>query len=175
MILDLLEGDREFGVVLIRRGNEVGGGEERCAVGTRARVVEARQEPDGRWLVLAVVLERFRVRSWLPDDPYPWAEVVPMPDPPGPQIGESAYIDLVKAVRRLLAGLSELGEPVSEATFDVADDPVLGIMQLATVAPLGPHDRQCLLECGRVAERFAFLCEFVSEAQKTANRRLAGT
>lgn len=174
MILDLLEDDREFGVVLIRRGSEVGGGEERCDVGTRARVVEARQAPDGRWMVLAVGLERFRVRSWLPDDPYPWAEVASMPDAAGPHIEEGAYIDLIKAVRRLLAGLSELGEPVSEATFDVADDPGLGIMQLAAVAPLGPHDQQRLLECSQSADRFALLSKFVSSAQETTDRRLTG-
>ena len=47
MIVDLLEGDREFGVVLIRRGSEVGGGDERCDIGTRARVLSACASIDG--------------------------------------------------------------------------------------------------------------------------------
>ena len=42
MITDVLAADREFGVVLIRRGSEVGGGDLRYDVGTRARVLEAR-------------------------------------------------------------------------------------------------------------------------------------
>ena len=38
-----LEGDRRFGVVLIERGSEVGGGDVRCGVGTRAEVVAGRR------------------------------------------------------------------------------------------------------------------------------------
>jgi len=175
MIVDLLAGDREFGVVLIRRGSEVGGGDERCDVGTRARVMETRQAPDGRWSVAAVGLQRIRVRTWLPDDPYPWAEVTPMPDAAGPPVGEGAYLDLVRGVRRLLAALSELGEPVAEVTFDVADDPGLGTMQLAALAPITVHDRQRLLACERAVERLALLGHLVDEAQVVADLRLTGS
>ena len=108
MIVDLLEGDREFGVVLIRRGSEVGGGDERCDIGTRARVLEAREAPDGRWSVAAVGLERLCVHRWLPDDLYPWAEVRSMPDAPGPPVAEVAYQRVVGSLRKLLAGLAEL-------------------------------------------------------------------
>jgi Lon protease-like protein len=45
MIVDVLATDREFGVVLIRRGSEVGGGDQRCDVGTRARVLEEGRLP----------------------------------------------------------------------------------------------------------------------------------
>ena len=38
MLEDLLLGSREFGVVLIERGSEVGGGEVRSGIGTMARV-----------------------------------------------------------------------------------------------------------------------------------------
>ena len=175
MIVDLLEGDREFGVVLIRRGSEVGGGDERCDVGTLARVLEARQAPDGRWSVAAVGLERLRVDSWLPDDPYPVAEVRPMPDAPGPPVGERAYRDLEGSLRRLLAGLVELGEPVAEVTFEVADDPGLGTLQLAALAPITGHDRQRLLECDRASERVVLLDRMLGEAQEVVDLRLAGS
>jgi len=46
---DCLAGDREFGVVLIERGSEVGGGDVRTDVGTVARIIEAQEFPDGRW------------------------------------------------------------------------------------------------------------------------------
>ncbi len=175
MIVDLLAGDREFGVVLIRRGSEVGGGDERCDVGTRARVMETRQAPDGRWSVAAVGLQRIRVRTWLPDDPYPLAEVTPMPDAPGSPVDKGAYLDLVRGVRRLLAALSELGEPVAEVTFDVADDPGLGTMQLAALAPIAVYDRQRLLACERAVERLALLGHLVDEAQVVADLRLTGS
>ena len=39
MLEDLLSGNREFGVVLIERGSEVGGGEVRSGIGTMARIL----------------------------------------------------------------------------------------------------------------------------------------
>ena len=175
MIVDLLEGDREFGVVLIRRGSEIGGGDERCDIGTRARVLEARETPDGRWSVAAVGLQRLYVQRWLPDDPYPWAEVRPMPDAPGPPVAEVAYRRVIGSLRRLLAGLAELGEPVAEMMFEVADDPGLGTLQLAALAPIAVHDRQRLLECNRATERVVLLEEMLSEAQEVADIRLGGS
>ena len=84
MLEDLLPGNREFGVVLIERGSEVGGGEVRSGIGTMARILEARESGDGHWAVVAMGLQRIMVERWLPDDPYPLAEVRPFPDRPGP-------------------------------------------------------------------------------------------
>ena len=175
MIADLLEGDREFGVVLIRRGSEVGGGDERCDVGTRARVLEAREAPDGRWSVTAVGLQRLCVHRWLSDDPYPWAEVRPMPDASGPPVAEVAYRRVEGSLRRLLGCLAELGEPVAEMMFEVADDPGLGTLQLAALAPIAVHDRQRLLECDRATERVLLLERMLGEAQEVVDLRLGGS
>lgn len=77
---DCLAGDREFGVVLIERGSEVGGGDVRTDVGTVARIVEAEEYPDGRFGLVAVGVRRIVVDEWLPDDPYPRADVHDWPD-----------------------------------------------------------------------------------------------
>src|SRR3954447_18112242 len=68
-----LDGDQEFGVVLIERGSEVGGGDQRVDVGTVARIVEAPQMPEGRGALGTVAPRRIRVREWLVDYPYPRA------------------------------------------------------------------------------------------------------
>src|SRR4051794_34073883 len=75
MIELCLRGDGRFGVVLIERGSHVGGGDSRFDFGTVARVVEAARTPDGRYLLATVGAERLRVRKWLPDAPYPRADV----------------------------------------------------------------------------------------------------
>src|SRR5438045_6955857 len=75
-----LEGNREFGVVLIERGSEVGGDDVRTLVGTVARIVEASELDDGRWMLATVGVRRLRVRAWLEDDPYPRADVDDWPD-----------------------------------------------------------------------------------------------
>ena len=178
MAEDLLAGDREFGVVLIRRGHEVGGGEERHEVGTRARILEANRASDGRWSVLAVGLQRLCVDAWLPDHPYPVADVRAWPDDrhEGPPPG--AIDDLRRRVARLLDGHRRLGDPVpSSESVDgwaLADDPALASFQLVGQAPLGTFDRQRLLEVRTAAGRVAELGRLVDEAREVVDLRLTG-
>ena len=61
LVRDCTAGDGEFGVVLIERGSEVGGGDARTDVGTMARIVQADELPDGRFAVGAVGMRRIRV------------------------------------------------------------------------------------------------------------------
>src|SRR6266446_5995251 len=98
-----LAGDGEFGVVLIERGSEVGGGDSRFDIGTRARIVEARELPDGRWVLAIVGIGRVRVTSWLPDDPYPLAHVVDLADEPTGATSSARRDDVERTLRRLLA------------------------------------------------------------------------
>ncbi|MGB8857850.1 MAG: LON peptidase substrate-binding domain-containing protein, partial [Ilumatobacteraceae bacterium] len=70
----------EFGVVLIDRGHEVGGDDVRRSVGSVARMVQVAELEEGRFGVIAVGVRRCRIRAWLPDDPYPVADLVDWPD-----------------------------------------------------------------------------------------------
>ena len=63
LVNDCLAGDREFGVVLIERGSEVGGNDVRTSVGTVARIVEAAELPAGRWAIGAVGVRRVDRKS----------------------------------------------------------------------------------------------------------------
>ena len=169
-----LDGTPEFGVALIERGSEVGGGDARFDVGCVARIVEAVALPDGRWALGTVGARRIRVHRWLEDDPYPRAEVAPWPDPPPGPAAVGARGPLVAATRRLLALSAELGEAVAPATVDVDDDPVLATYQLAALAPLGPLDRLSLLRAPDPDERAALLGRLLGEATDLAEARLAG-
>ncbi len=75
MIGECVEQAAPFGVVLIERGFEVGGGDQRSVIGTVAQLVDVSDLPDGELAVVAVGVERIRVLEWLPDDPYPIAPV----------------------------------------------------------------------------------------------------
>ncbi len=103
MVQECLETDRRFGVVLIERGSEVGGGDQRSSLGTLVVVVAAAPLPDGRWLVEVRGEARIRVVEWLPDDPYPQAlaeEAKPEADAvPGPLLEEATA--RVRRVRAL--------------------------------------------------------------------------
>ena len=65
---------------MIERGWEVGGGDTRTDVGVVARMVQVEALPDGRYAVVAVGTRRIRILAWLPDDPYPLADVDDWPD-----------------------------------------------------------------------------------------------
>ena len=173
MIRDVLDGDREFGVVLIERGTEVGGGDVRGDLGTVARVLEAEEFDDGRWAVISAGTRRLRVVEWLADDPYPRAVVEHLEDGvPGPDAHE-----LVEQVRgrlaRVLARANELGDDVAPATTEIAEDPLVASYHATTLAPIGPFDAQRLLAIDDPEERLAELLTVFDDIEQDLELRLA--
>jgi Lon protease-like protein len=139
----------EFGVVLIERGSEVGGGDTRVDVGTVARIVEASRFDDGRYALATVGTRRLRVVEWLPDDPYPRATVETIDEP---ELGAAdaagaadARVAVEQRLRRVLGLASELGAAV-RTDVELDPDPVRAGFQACALAPLGPFDAQRLLE-----------------------------
>jgi Lon protease-like protein len=172
LVRDCLAGDKEFGVVLIERGSEVGGQDVRTDAGTVARILEARELPDGRWAIGAVGVRRVRVVTWLPDDPYPVAEVDDWPDPlPGDGFGDRLAACLTR-LRRALALASEAGDPAAPATIELSDDPVLASYQAIAVAPIGPLDRHRLLTAETPDDRVEHLDHLLREAVEVLELRL---
>ncbi len=164
MAREVLEGTGEFGVVLIERGFEVGGGDARFGVGTVARVLRAAQSPDGQYALDTVGTERLRVLEWLPDDPYPVAQVERMVDPPaGPDAAERRD-EVEKVLRRILAVRSELGEPVDLSHFELHPDPAVASWHAALLAGLGPLDVQTLLAAAGPDERLGQLVPMLADA-----------
>ena len=167
-----VDGDQEFGVVLIERGSEVGGDDVRTSVGTVAQILEAVELDDGRWVLGTVGTRRIRVRQWLPDDPYPRADVEDWEDPE-PSADAVEQYDAVRArLRRVLALKAELAEPAADATIELSDDPALGSFHVAAVAPLGPADQQRVLLADGPDERLQLLGVLLSEESDYLAARL---
>jgi Lon protease-like protein len=146
LVRDCIEAGGEFGVVLIDRGHEVGGGDSRHDVGCVARILDVRQEGH-RLGVLAIGDRRVRVLEWLADDPYPRAELEDWPEPdPDPDPDIAVELDLTAdRARRVLAMAAELGRARAPATFELSDDPVIASHQLTAVVPVSELDRLQLL------------------------------
>lgn len=173
LVADCRAAGREFGVVLIERGHEVGGGDTRFGTGTVARMVAETELPGGRWGLDTVGAGRIRVDTWLPDDPYPVALVRRLPEPPGGP--GPALVDAEAHVRRALALAAELDlGPVPPSTFRLSGDPGAALWQLCAVAPLGALDRQALLEADDPAERCRLLARLAGEAADMFASRLTG-
>ena len=160
LVADLLADDvnePEFGVTMIERGKETGGGEDRADVGVIGRVVQIEALDDGRYGLVVVGTWRFQVRSWLPDDPYPLADIDAWPDddPDDPHISEliAPARERIRDIHRRVAELVQRDPAVTapdqltrDATDpEISDDPLLATYHLAGIAPLGPADRYRLL------------------------------
>lgn len=145
MLSRVLEEDlAEFGVVLIERGSEVGGGDERFGVGTVARIT--RCDVEEQWIsVVAVGDRRFEVVDWLPDDPHPRARVRWLPRLDWSPALQPLRDGTEAVVRRTLARASEYANQQWPVDVSLDDDPVVAAWQLAGIAPLGPLDKVTLL------------------------------
>ncbi|MEX0952627.1 MAG: LON peptidase substrate-binding domain-containing protein [Nitriliruptoraceae bacterium] len=136
----------EFGITLITRGAEVGGGDDRARVGTVARIMQAEQLDDGRWLMITLGTRRFRVDRWLDDAPYPRAEITHLDEPEVADDHLTRLQDLRPRLRDVLQ-LHALVSGASDADLeDLPDDPDLACWMPAVVAPLGDLDAQRILE-----------------------------
>lgn len=162
---DVLAADGEFGVPLIERGFEVGGGDVRSGVGTVAKVVEAEEFDDGRWLLVTVGVRRFRVQHWLPDDPYPQAEVEDWPDVASTADLRDAVATTTHRFRRCLATASEAGYDVGPVP-DIDDDIDMAIAQLAALSPVSQLDRQAFLCAPGPEQRLPLIDKALAEAQE---------
>jgi uncharacterized protein len=169
-----LAGDGEFGVVLIERGSEVGGGDTRFSVGTVARIVAAGRLPDGRYLLATVGTRRLRVRGWLPDDPYPRAEVELLGELHPPPDARNARAEVERLLKRVLAMAAELGEAPQAVGVELDDDPVQAGFEAAAAAPIGPLDAQRLLELDDPGERLAELRSLLADQAELLELRLSG-
>lgn len=152
------EPEREFGVVLIERGSEVGGGDVRFGVGTVARVVSVEIAP-GSIELLATGTARFEVVRWLPEDPFPRAEVRELP---AWELDAAAVSELAATeslVRATLTRASEFVEVPWSPDVELSAEPAERIWQVAGIAPLGSLDQLALLRSRTPAELLAVLVE----------------
>jgi Lon protease-like protein len=174
LVIDCLAddtGDPEFGVTLIERGSEVGGGDQRAGVGVIARMVRVEPLPGDRYAIIAVGTSRFRVNAWLPDDPYPLADVDEWPDL-DPDAGDLPQ--RVEAATARLRDVLDLAARLGEVPSDlrISDDPLLASYHLAGLAPVGPADRYRLLCAPSPADRLDLLGETLDDVEAMLRFRL---
>jgi Lon protease-like protein len=164
----------EMGVVLIERGSEVGGGDVRVGVGTVAHLIESEQLPDGRWVAIFAGSHPFRVERWLDDDPYPQAVVGEQPEEDWDPDEAPLMAAAEEAVRATIRLALQLGEPAGHPEFQLSPEPAVAAWELCARAPLGPLDRQTLLEAPRRSDRLSLLEQLASEAGTVLAFRLQG-
>lgn len=152
MLQDIfVEEPADFGVVLIERGHEVGGGDQRFPVGTIAQVVEL-GAGDGFVSVMTQGGRRFEVVEWLDDDPYPRALVRFLPPLVWDEKWRERRDEVEVLVRDTMARISEFEEQRWSSRIGLVADPVPSLWQLAAIAPVGAFDQLDLLRAATVPE-----------------------
>lgn len=168
----LAAAEPEFGVVMIERGREVGGGDVRSGVGAVARMLRVSETDDGPYAVIAGVGRRIRVREWLPDNPYPYADVDDWPDDATLAVDEQRLQTVVTRVRRAASVALQLGDPVADPDMALSADATVATFQLGGLAPLADLDRQRLLCASGPGERLALLEEMLDTVDDVLAFRL---
>lgn len=168
LISDLVGGKEEesdpepssFGIALIERGHEVGGGDQRSTVATRVQILQAEQFDDGRWGVITAGIARLNVHEWLEDDPYPRAivstrEVI--------DNGGDSLDDVETLLTKTRAAVAEHGGVEPPDSVSLSADPQQKLDQMSALAPLGEFDRQRILEAATTREQIALLSQLLDD------------
>ena len=147
-LLALPEEDQRFGVVCIREGREVGEDGVRALyeIGCTARVSTVQGYPDGRFDLVTVGSELFRLDELHTDQPYFTGTVTWLDDPRGDEAELSVLDPLVRTAFTAYVDALGLASGAQVDVPELPDDPhVLGHLVGATMA-LDLADRQDLLE-----------------------------
>lgn len=136
--------DPQFGVVLIERGSEAGGGDQRFEIGTMARITNVMAGERDIHLI-AVGGTRVEVTQWSDDEPYPTATVRELPALTWDDALTPLRTEAENIVRRVLSRAAEYTEVQWDPNIELSDDPLESSWQLAAIAPLGQIDQLRLL------------------------------
>jgi Lon protease-like protein len=147
-LLELPEEERQFGVIAIREGREVGvdGTKALYEVGCTARVRELERYEDGRYDLVTVGSQLFRLRELRTDRSYFTGDVDWIPD----ELGDEAEARVLDAsVREVFLGyLQALGTASGQQIEapDLPADPLVLSHLVAATTLLDLADRQDLLD-----------------------------
>ncbi len=142
LVAHCLETGEGFGVVLIRKGREVGGPAEIHDVGTLARIAGYARLPDGRYLLEVEGTKRFRVLNSNIASPYHEADVAWLPEPIGNF--SSARDESTESETLLMSYRSANGD--SDTPVQLPVDPVARSYVVASLLTIDPPEKQALLE-----------------------------
>ncbi|MEO8262133.1 MAG: LON peptidase substrate-binding domain-containing protein [Pseudolysinimonas sp.] len=153
----------EFGVVLIERGQEVGGGDVRFDVGTIARIADL-EVTESMVGMVGLGGQRFEIESWGSDDPFPQAEIRLLDDLVWDEAHRELLDEAERSVRAGMAVASEYVELAWSPAVELADSPLDAAWQLAAIAPLGPMDQVELLRATSLQQLLSRMIELTASS-----------
>jgi Lon protease-like protein len=159
LVRDLLDGPepRRFGVIAIRKGRETGidGVRSLYEIGCTATLRRVERHPDGRFDIITVGTQRFRLSGLDETRPYLQGEVEMLPDEPVDPARAGAAVRVIQAAfRDYLDALIEWGGATVRLE-DLPDEPVLLSFVVAAAMIIDLPERQALLAESDTLRRLA--------------------
>jgi len=172
-LLDRTDGPREFGVVAIRAGREVGGHgvQSLYRVGCTAELRQVRTYSDGRFDIMARGARRFRIVDLYPEveDAAARGDVELLPESPSarsPELADRATALFDRYRRAVLDAQGVTGDE----PFSLPADPVGCYYAIAAAMILDLTDRQHLLEAATVDDRLSLAIELLRRETTMVDR-----
>ena len=178
LVRDLLDGPepRRFGVIAIRKGRETGidGVHSLYEVGCAAALRRVDRHEDGRFDIVTVGSQRFRLRGLDDTRPYLQGEVEMLAEEPvDPVSAETAVRGAQAAFREYLDALTEWGGAVVRLE-ELPDEPTLLSFIIAAAMVIDLPERQALLAesdtLRRLARQRALLSRETAMLRTTTSR-----
>ena len=175
MVRDCLraDGEPEFGQALISHGWETGGGDDRVMVGTVAQMLQVDAIDENRYALVAVGTRRIRINAWLPDDPFPVADIDFWPDDPPSTVTRADLDQAASKLEQCIELARRAGIDIGRLP-EISDEIEVGSMQLSALAPISAFDKQRLLEAPGPDERLPMLDAALADALELLEFRLQG-
>ena len=161
-LLELPEQQRNFGIVAIREGYEVGnhGMQSAHRVGCEARLAAVRSHSDGRYDIGVIGRRRLRLLAMDTSGPYLVGHVEYLGEPDGPEPDVAAE----RALRVFAAYRTTLGQARGQLPVDDHPGPALAqSYSLAGAVALTLRERQELLEAESASARLRLLCTMLAD------------
>ena len=175
---ECLKAKEPFGVLLLRSGREVGDPEpEPYEVGTTAEIQKVEEMADGRLRVMAIGKDRFRVKRFHHDQPYPSAEVEYLTSDASGPVPQDVLAQIREACSNYVQGLMALrGGYLREITLP--EDPEDLSFLVALFLEQQYETQQHLLEmestAGRLTEETKLLAAAYAEVKDQVERQWWG-
>lgn len=153
MMRRCLDADKQFGVALIKEGEEVGAPATPFATGTLAEISGYELMPDGQIMLVCVGLRRFKIHKAVEGEPYAQAEVEILEEGDPEETVDEALLDratsTLERYLEALANVSNLSITVPKEGLSPID---LSYLMAATLQ-VDNAQKQGLLESPNVHDR----------------------
>lgn len=163
MIGECLAGNGNFGVVLIKEGEEAGPPAVPFEVGTEVKITRAERLDDGKLNILVVGQRRFKIVRLLEPAPYPSAEVVILPELDGDREQALLTDQILRLVLTDFMQLASIFAMVPVFPFRFPSDPAQFSFLAAHLLNAPMDTKQQLLESETVEERLKLARKLVVE------------